>query len=101
MIKYHELLFRPPAEADSLILQISIGCPHNTCSEHDILVELKTLLECMHLDKTVFRANHSSNPLPIGGRLHQDKQLMLSEVQSIVESGLADKLGPGKLPICL
>lgn len=31
MMKYKEPLFRPPAEADSLIFQIAYGCPHNTC----------------------------------------------------------------------
>ena len=26
-----EPLFRPPAEAESLIFQVSRGCPHNAC----------------------------------------------------------------------
>lgn len=30
-MKYVEPLFRPPAEADSLIFQIAYGCPHNRC----------------------------------------------------------------------
>jgi len=31
-IKYHEPLFRPPAEADSLIFQITYGCSWNKCA---------------------------------------------------------------------
>ena len=31
MPKYKEPLFRPPAEADSLIFQVAYGCPHNKC----------------------------------------------------------------------
>lgn len=31
-IQYHEPLFRPPSEANSLILQVTIGCSWNKCS---------------------------------------------------------------------
>ena len=29
--KYIEPVFRPPAEAESLIFQAAYGCPHNAC----------------------------------------------------------------------
>ncbi|MCP4180821.1 MAG: radical SAM protein [bacterium] len=30
-MEYKEPLFRPPSEANSLIIQVAFGCPHNTC----------------------------------------------------------------------
>ncbi len=31
MLPYEEPLFRPPCEANSLIVQVTLGCPHNRC----------------------------------------------------------------------
>jgi radical SAM superfamily enzyme YgiQ (UPF0313 family) len=43
-----------------------------------VLRELRLMVDALDLKDTVFRANHASNPLPIGGRLNRDKAQILT-----------------------
>lgn len=53
-----------------------------------ILGELRTLVEALDLRDTVFRANHASNPLPIGGRLNRDKAQVLEWIAAAQEGSV-------------
>jgi radical SAM superfamily enzyme YgiQ (UPF0313 family) len=70
-IKYDEPLFRPPSEAESLILQVTLGCAWNRCSfcemytsknfrvkkEEDILNEIKTAAKLLPDTRKIFLAD--------------------------------------------
>jgi radical SAM superfamily enzyme YgiQ (UPF0313 family) len=47
----------------------------------ELLLELRTLLAGLHLDRTQFQANHASNYLELDGRLARDKIRLLGEVE--------------------
>ena len=50
MIEYEGRVFRPPSEAYSLIVQVTIGCSHNKCTFCDMYKEkrfrVRKLEEC-------------------------------------------------------
>jgi hypothetical protein len=48
----------------------------------ELLQETHDILTGLELTQTVFRSNHASNYLPLGGRLPQDKSMLLSQIQS-------------------
>jgi len=47
-----------------------------------ILDELALFVAGLELRDTVFRANHASNPLPVGGRLSRDKKKLLAALDA-------------------
>lgn len=79
-IKYNEPLFRPPSEADSLILQVTYGCTWNRCSfcemyttktftakkEEDVLQEIHSVAAINPAVRKVFLAD--GNPMALSAK---------------------------------
>ena len=68
-------------------------------SEHGAATELIRLLRGLELEKTVFRANHTSNPIPLEGRLSRDRDALVAQVEALLPH--LDKNGSGRLPFIL
>ncbi len=51
----------------------------------EVFEEVHTIIENLNLTHCVFRANHASNYLPVGGTLPQDKENMLQKIENILE----------------
>ncbi|MDD5697363.1 MAG: radical SAM protein [Victivallaceae bacterium] len=72
-----------------------------TLSEYEAVSELRDIVAGLEMTKTVFRANHTSNPVPLEGRLPHNKAELLRTLGSQLESGDLDKNGPGFTPLFL
>jgi len=55
-------------------------------SKKEVLLELRAVLAGLNLSRTVFRCNHTSNPLPLEGRLPRDKTRLLREIDAMLEN---------------
>jgi len=60
-LRYEEPLYRPPSEANSLLIQCTIGCPHNACafcgmykSKRFRIRPVKEILEDIHLARLFY-----------------------------------------------
>ncbi len=63
-IKYEGTVYRPPSEFDSLIIQATIGCPHNKCSFCNMYSERKfriRSLEAIMKDLEIGKAQHGKD----------------------------------------
>ena len=67
-------------------------------SEHEAVLELQALLTGLELSRTVFRANHASNVVPLEGSLPRDKARLLAELDGLLGSGELDRDSPGPTP---
>lgn len=70
-------------------------------TEYEAVEELRRIIGSLELERTVFRANHTSNPLPLAGRLPHDRQRLLAELTRELSSGTLDRNGPGAMPLYL
>ncbi len=74
---------------------------YKTISEYGAVQELRRIIARLDLHKTVFRANHSSNPVPLAGRFPKDKLRLMAELDELLNAGTLDTEGPGALPFVL
>jgi radical SAM superfamily enzyme YgiQ (UPF0313 family) len=70
-------------------------------SERGAVQELRDLLVQLELTNTVFRANHSSNVVPLGGRLPHDQTRLVAELDRLLAARHLDDSSPGPLPLWL
>lgn len=61
-------------------------------SQQELFHEIRTLLEHLELENTVFRSDHASNYLVLKGTLGADKQSMLEKVDTAINQ-------PGRIPL--
>ncbi len=70
-------------------------------TEVEAVTELAGLIGLLELDHTVFRANHTSNPLPLEGRFPADRERLIAALRREIASGRLDAAGPGRRPAFL
>jgi hypothetical protein len=70
-------------------------------SEQQAVEELRVMVADLRLNGTIFRANHSSNVLPLEARLPRDQSRLLEELDYLLLSGRLDAKGPGPMPLSL
>ncbi len=70
-------------------------------TEFQALEELKKMIQALELESTVFRANHSSNILPMEGRFPKDQPRLIGELSDLLASGTLDRETPGAPPLSL
>ena len=67
-------------------------------TEFEAVTETRELIQGLALEQTVFRADHSSNIIPLEGRFPKDKPHLLAQLDALLASGQLDTTSPGRLP---
>jgi len=67
-------------------------------TEYEAVVETRAMIAGLELKQTVFRADHSSNIVPLEARFPKDKERLLDQLDALLSSGRLDRKSPGALP---
>ena len=59
-----------------------------------MLAELREMIAATTVSDSLFRSNHASNYLPVGGRLPQDKDSMLAALDRVLAAPSLAQLRP-------
>jgi hypothetical protein len=59
-----------------------------------MLRELREIVAGLDVTDCLFRSNHASNYLPVGGRLPQDKQALLAAIDKVLLAPESVQLRP-------
>ncbi len=70
-------------------------------TEYEAVAETREMIAGFKLEQTVFRANHSSNIVPLEARFPKDKERLLGQLDALMTSGKLDRKSPGALPFWL
>ena len=89
-----------PVEGTELHADAVSGRFHQL-TEYQVVRELRELIGRLELTGTVFRANHSSNVIPLEARFPRDRERLLAELDSLLASDRLDRLTPGPMPFWL
>lgn len=54
-------------------------------SPKEVMLETKTLIEHLKVQGCVFRSNHASNYIPLGGTLPEDREKMLLQIERLLK----------------
>ncbi len=67
-------------------------------TEQAAVRETREMIQGLELETTVFRADHSSNIVPLEARFPKDKERLLAQIDALLASGRLDDASPGPLP---
>lgn len=89
-MRYEEPLYRPPSEAESLLIQATIGCPHNKCtfcgmykSKRFRIRRVEEILEDIAVARSLYGEYVSSVFLPDGNTIIMRNEQLCELLRSI------------------
>ncbi len=84
----------PDEGRDYPLREVPVDTPWREMRPLELVAELRELVAGLECTDTVFRSNHASNYLPIGGRLPREKGAMLALMDQVLDSASEDLLRP-------